>query len=235
MLQTNSLQKQTSSALCMNACTEVALFRESFGVSDNNHILRVHGHTILQEKEAANIFGVGKGRSKDSLQFLLRTMRNKPRSAPANQKLGTTEHRMLPAQTTLIAAKPRMLDMIRDAATAGILPDQPLLTRRSALIESGIVAFLDALDDADRPTAMMYLQRGSPGSGRVVAADNPRTQRPNHHEPKQCQKLSRVARPRRTMTTTPNPHLPNAEEAVSEHHSSRPNCPSCLTEPTCDA
>ena len=31
-------------------------FCESFGVSRIHHILRVHGHTILHEKEAAKIF-----------------------------------------------------------------------------------------------------------------------------------------------------------------------------------
>ena len=41
--------------LCQDPQTEVALLRESLGVSSINHILRVHGHTIPQEQRAAEI------------------------------------------------------------------------------------------------------------------------------------------------------------------------------------
>ena len=39
--------------LCQDPQTEFALLRESLGVSRINHILRVHGHTILEEQRAA--------------------------------------------------------------------------------------------------------------------------------------------------------------------------------------
>ena len=42
--------------LCQGPQTEFPLLRESLGVSRINHILRVHGHTILQEKRAAEIY-----------------------------------------------------------------------------------------------------------------------------------------------------------------------------------
>ena len=42
--------------LCQDPQTEVALLRECLGVSRINHILRVHGHTILQEQRAAEIY-----------------------------------------------------------------------------------------------------------------------------------------------------------------------------------
>ena len=45
--------------LCQDPHSEFALLRESLGVSRMNHVLRVHGCTILQEKEAARIFEVG--------------------------------------------------------------------------------------------------------------------------------------------------------------------------------
>ena len=71
-LRTDSWQKQTSSALCLNACshvrvhTEFALL-ESFGVSGINDILRVHGHTIVQERKST----IGQEcRSKDSFHDL---------------------------------------------------------------------------------------------------------------------------------------------------------------------
>ena len=41
---------------CQDRQTEFALPRESLGVSRINHILQVHGHTILQEKRGAEIF-----------------------------------------------------------------------------------------------------------------------------------------------------------------------------------
>ena len=42
--------------LCQDSQTEGALFCESLGVSRINHIFRVHGHTILLEKRAAEIY-----------------------------------------------------------------------------------------------------------------------------------------------------------------------------------
>ena len=44
--------------LCQDPQTECALLRESLGESRINHILRVHGHTILQEQRAAEICDV---------------------------------------------------------------------------------------------------------------------------------------------------------------------------------
>ena len=41
--------------LCQDPQTEFALQRESLDVSRINHILRVHGPTILQEKRVAEI------------------------------------------------------------------------------------------------------------------------------------------------------------------------------------
>ena len=43
--------------LCQDPQTEFALLRESLGVSRMNHILRTHGHTILEEQRAAVVHG----------------------------------------------------------------------------------------------------------------------------------------------------------------------------------
>ena len=60
LLRTNFWPKQMSSVPCVNVCqdpqTEMSLLRERVGVSRNNHILRVQGHTSLQETRAAEIF-----------------------------------------------------------------------------------------------------------------------------------------------------------------------------------
>ena len=42
--------------LCQDSHPEFSLLRESLGVSRINHNLRVHGHTILQEQRAAEIY-----------------------------------------------------------------------------------------------------------------------------------------------------------------------------------
>ena len=42
--------------LCQDPQTEFTLFRESLGVSRINHTLRVHGHTILEEQRAAEVY-----------------------------------------------------------------------------------------------------------------------------------------------------------------------------------
>ena len=48
--------------LCQDLQTEFALLRGSLGVSRINHILRVHGHMILQGKRPAEIYDeVGQG------------------------------------------------------------------------------------------------------------------------------------------------------------------------------
>ena len=45
--------------VCQDPQTEFALLRESLGVSRMNHILRVHGYTLLHEEEAKTFNEVG--------------------------------------------------------------------------------------------------------------------------------------------------------------------------------
>ena len=47
--------------------------------------------------------------------------------------------------------------MIRDAATAGLLPKQLLVTRLDAVIATAIAAYLEALDGTDKATASLNL------------------------------------------------------------------------------
>ena len=60
-----------------------------------------------------------------------------------------------------IAAKPRIQAMIHDGVTVGLLPKQPLETRLAAVIETAISTYLDALDDEDKPTAKLYVQKAA--------------------------------------------------------------------------
>ena len=69
--------------------TEFALLRESLGVSRVNYILRVHGHTILQEQRAAEVHDEIGQRSLEQL-FPGLTKYKRP-SAQASLELGSKE------------------------------------------------------------------------------------------------------------------------------------------------
>ena len=69
--------------------------------------------------------------------------------------------------------------MIRDAVTAGLLSQQPLVTRVTAVIEADTDTSMGALEDDDKALAKLY----KPCSGRGVAANNRRIQRAHSHEP----------------------------------------------------
>ena len=123
--------------------------------------------------------------------------------------------------------------MIQDAATAGLLPEQPLSARLDTVIEAATAAFLDALDNSEKPKARLYLQKAA------QAADYSWQQTIQGHN---------------GLTIT-NPTVPEIEQsgltsqhedddsepllhsvkAVSPHHSSKRSSPCCLTEPDCDA
>ena len=94
---------------CQDPQTEFALQRESQGVSRINHILRVHGHTILQEIRAAE-------------------MRNRVQKSARHRGFSTLESPHS-NQASLQA-------VIHDAVLAGLLPKQPLETRFAAVIET---------------------------------------------------------------------------------------------------
>ena len=71
--------------LCQDLQTESALLRESLGVSRITNSLRVHGHTILQEKRAAAIYDEIGQRSLERLfRDSRRTLWSKPHAAQAS-------------------------------------------------------------------------------------------------------------------------------------------------------
>ena len=119
-----------------------ALLRESLGVSRTNHILRVSGHTILQEKRAAEIFDEVGQRSLERLfpGFAEDRLGASHVSAPASRVLGTRGRRGRCRPRTLWSTHcsqiADFLDMIQDAATAGLIPKQPLVARLDAKIEA---------------------------------------------------------------------------------------------------
>ena len=134
----------------------------------------------------------------------------------------TLEHSLQP--------KPRILDMIQDAATAGLLPKQLFLVRLDAISEAATAVYLKTLSMAQRNPQlgcirknMQPRQRTSPGSKQFegTVAQPSRIQL--------CERLSRTAVPHRTMRTQNSPaHHPR--KAVSVHRSSKRSSRGCLTE-----
>ena len=59
----------------------------------------------------------------------------------------------------LIAAKPRIQGMIRDAVWAGLLPEQILETCLTVVIETATTTYLSALDSDEQATAKLYVQK----------------------------------------------------------------------------
>ena len=164
--------------LCQRPQTEVALLRESLGVSGINHILREHGHTIFQEREAAKIFDKVGNKSLERF-FPGFTVDSSKEATLSTSQPGSGDKRTRdvarPAHLeALNAAKTSNLDMIRNATKAELLLEQPLLARLDT------AAFLDALDESKRPTAGLHLRKAA------QAADeswHTKTQQSNRHEP----------------------------------------------------
>ena len=104
---------------CQDPQTELALLRGSLEVSRINHILRVHGHTILEEQSAAAVFDEIGQRSLERLfpGFTEDSMTQATLSG-GQSGIGYKKARDTAAPAhlgALIAAKPRMQAMIQDA------------------------------------------------------------------------------------------------------------------------
>ena len=61
----------------------------------------------------------------------------------------------------LIASKPRIQGMTRDAVLAGLLPEQLLETRLSEAIETATSTSLSALDNDEQATARLFIQKAA--------------------------------------------------------------------------
>ena len=107
----------------------------------------MHGHAILQEKQAAEIYDeVGQRRSLERL-------------FPGFTE-DRSEHGTLSAGHAGPAAKPRILAVRQDVIMAGLLPKQPLETRLAAVIETAST-HLEALHDEDRATVKLCIQKAA--------------------------------------------------------------------------
>ena len=160
--------------LCQNPQTEFVLLRESLGVSRINHNLRVHGHKILEEQWVAAVYDeIGQ----QSLERLFPGFTEDSATLSAGQS-------GIGFKGALIAAKPQIQGMIRDAVRAGLLPEQILETRLSEVIETATSTYLSELDNDEQATARLYFE-GSPGGRRSLAANCLGTAGTGCHKPDQ--------------------------------------------------
>ena len=146
----------------------------------------MHGHTILQEQRAAEIYDEVGQRSLERLfpGFTEDSMTQATLSA-GQSGIGYKRARDIAAPAhlgALTAAKPRIQEMIQDAITAGLLPKQPPETRPAAVIETAST-YLGALDDEDKAMAKLYVQKAVQAAEISVAANNWRSTGTQRHKP----------------------------------------------------
>ena len=170
--------------LCQHPQTEFALLRESLGVSRINHILRVHGHTILEEQKVAAVHDKIGQRSLERLfPGLTEDSMTQATLSAGQSGIGFKRARDIAAPAHLgglIAAKPCIQAMIRDAVWAGHLPEHLLETRLTAVIETATSTHLSALDDEDQATAKLYVQKAAQAGDEAWRTDRASQTRPSH-------------------------------------------------------
>ena len=190
--------------------------RGSFGVSRSNHVLRVHGHTILVEKRAAEIYDEVGQRSLERL-FPEFTEDSSEQATLSAGQSGRGYKRVRDIATpaylgALIAAKPRIQAMVQDVVTAGLLPQQPLETRFAAVIETATSTYFGE-DRAKRSESGKQLEDTTGPSLRTRLCENSNT-------PVQLPKM---------MTAMIWIFLRPLGRADSEHRSSKGTFHGCLT------
>ena len=119
----------------------------------------------LQEQRAADIYDEVGQRSLERLfpGFTEDSMTQATLSA-GHAVIGCKRARDIAAPAHLgafIAAKPRIQAMIQDALTAGLVLQQPLEARLDAVIATATSTCLEALDEEDRATAELYVQKAA--------------------------------------------------------------------------
>ena len=169
----------------------------------------MHSYTILQEKEAAKIFDEVGQRPPERLFPGFKDSSEQATLSANQSSIGYDRAQDVarPAHLGVIAAQPRILDMIRGAATARLLPEQPLSARlHTTVSEAATAAFLDALDNPEKRTPRITCKK-QPKLQMIHGSKQYRDTTAQPSRTQQCQKSTRVASPPSTMTTTPSPHF----------------------------
>ena len=149
--------------LCQDSQSEFILARESLGVGRVNHILRVHGHHLAENGGATNKFDDVGRRSLERLFPGLTSEGYEQASLGARESgLGwrLAQDVARPAHLgALVAASPRVKDMVRACASAGLLPADLLETRLDSLIATAEASYYSVLDEVEKVKAEEFLRR----------------------------------------------------------------------------
>ena len=239
--QTSFWQKQTSSGPCTNACFCVRIRKQNLPFSVR---VLASAESItspecmvarfsIEKRPPKPLKKLGKGHSKGSSQFSPRTARSKPRSAPANQVLGSKRSGDVarpPHLGALIAAKPRILDTIRGAATAILLPEQPLLRSWTHKLRLPPPSSSTTLTTLRNPPLNCTCKRKT-----AQAADEAWQQPVQGHNGPTITNPTIPDVEQSGLTSQHDDDFSHLEEDDSVHHSSKHNFPDCQTDPDCGA
>ena len=157
-----------SSVQCTSASSFAKIRRQSspsFGRvwESINHILRVRGHAILEEHSAAAVYDAvfGSGLSNGSSRVSRRTAWHKKPLSAGLSRIGFMRARVIAAPAHLgafIAAKPRILDMIPDAAREGAFSSWRRVSLRSSRPPPPPVSALSTTVSKQRRSCMFRRQ-----------------------------------------------------------------------------
>ena len=171
--------------------TEFALLRESLGVRRINHILQVHGHTILQEQPAAEIYDeVGQRLLERLFPGFMEDSMVQATLGAGQSGIGYKRAQDIAAPAHLrarSAAERRIQAMIHDAVAAGLLLQHTLEARLDAVIVTS-----KPLEDEDRATPSSTFkkrprQQRKRGSKQSMGIMGPESQPPDNVRPRTSQ------------------------------------------------
>ena len=178
--------------LCQDPQTVFALLRESLGVSRVNHMLRVHGHTILEEQSADGAYDEIGQRSLERLFPGLTEDSTTQATLRAGQPgIGFKGARDISAPAhlgPLIAAKARhpLYDPRLQSGRAFCLSRS--WRRLSKVVETATSTYLSALGQRRQATARLYVQKAAQAADEtweptVSELQGPRLREPDHRIP----------------------------------------------------
>ena len=148
--------------LCQDPQTEFALLREVWASAVSTHPAGSRPHKSCRNRELSTTRS-GSGLSNGSSRVSQDSMTQATLSA-GQSGIGFKRARDIAAPAhlgALIAAKPRIQGMIRDAVWAGLLPEQILEARLSEVIETATSTYPSALDNDEQATAKLYVQKAA--------------------------------------------------------------------------
>jgi hypothetical protein len=147
--------------VCQDAQTEHVLGRLSLGVCRLNHLLRVHGHDLHRDTSSLQRFDDAAFSAMARL-FPGITKEGQEQAALAVGRGGlgwrkATDTALAANLAALIAATPKVHDMAKQAARAGLIPLGTLEAAFGDRTQRVKRAFLDSLDEAERGRAEKFI------------------------------------------------------------------------------